>query len=161
MPIVYIGLGSNLQHPQQQIENALIVLSGLENIHLLRSSQLYRSAPWGNLDQPEFVNAVAEIQTELSPSLLLAELLAIEHQFGRERTAARWGPRTLDLDILLYDMEVIDGPELKIPHPHLHERSFVLFPLNELSPQLEIPGHGAISGLLPNVDHSNCMLMQM
>src|ERR1700682_1454369 len=102
MTIVYIGLGSNLADPRMQVENGLRALAGLADTRLLRRSRLYRSAPWGRVDQPEFVNAVAELDTTLAPQVLLDALLAIERHAGRERDATRWGPRVLDLDILVY-----------------------------------------------------------
>jgi 2-amino-4-hydroxy-6-hydroxymethyldihydropteridine diphosphokinase len=152
----YIGLGSNLAGPRDQVERGLGALARLPSSQLRSRSHLYRSAPWGVRDQPEFVNAVAAIQTELSPPALMQAMLAIEREFGRERSGDRWGPRILDLDLLLYDDRIIDEPGLRVPHPHLHERAFVLLPLAEIAPGLQIPGRGSISDLVAQVDVSGC-----
>jgi 2-amino-4-hydroxy-6-hydroxymethyldihydropteridine diphosphokinase len=156
MIIVYIGLGSNLADPRVQVEGGLRSLAGLVDTRLVRRSRLYRSAPWGRADQPEFVNAVAELETTLIPQRLLDALLAIERQAGRERDATRWGPRVLDLDILVYGDLILDTPGLHVPHPHLHERVFVLKPLCEIAPDLQIPGKGRAEALLAQLDASAC-----
>lgn len=156
MTSIYIGLGSNLADPQAQVEGGLRALGGLAETHLLRRSRLYRSAPWGRADQPEFVNAVAQLDTTLAPHILLDALLTIERQAGRERDTTRWGPRVLDLDILLYGDVVLDEPGLHLPHPHLHERVFVLMPLCEIAPELQIPGLGRADALLARLDTSTC-----
>ena len=156
MTLAYIGLGSNLADPRTQVERALRALARLPETRLARQSRLYRSAPWGHADQPEFVNAVAELQTELSPRALLDALLAIERQAGRERDATRWGPRVLDLDILACGDQVIDEPGLHVPHSHLHERAFVLLPLAELAPDMIVPGRGQVSALLTQIDATTC-----
>lgn len=156
MTSAYIGLGSNLADPRAQVEGALLALAALAATRLLRRSCLYRSAPWGRADQPEFVNAVAQLDTTLAPQSLLDALLAIERDAGRERDTTRWGPRVLDLDILLYGDVVLDEPGLHLPHPHLHERVFVLMPLCEIAPQLQIPGHGRADALLMRLDSSTC-----
>ena len=156
MSMVYIGLGSNLADPRAQVEGGLRALAGLAGARLVRSSRLYRSAPWGRADQPEFVNAVAEIDTVLAPQILLDALLAIERHAGRERDATRWGPRVLDLDILSYGDLVLDTPGLHLPHPHLHERVFVLMPLCEIAPHLQIPGKGRVDVLLAQLDAATC-----
>jgi 2-amino-4-hydroxy-6-hydroxymethyldihydropteridine diphosphokinase len=156
MTIVYIGLGSNLADPRAQVEGGLRALAGLADTRLVRRSRLYRSAPWGRADQPEFVNAVAELDTTLTPQSLLDALLAIERQAGRERDATRWGPRVLDLDVLVYGDLVIDMPGLHVPHPHLHERVFVLMPLCEIAPGLQIPGKGRVEVLLAQLDSATC-----
>jgi len=155
-PAAYIGLGSNLAGPRAQVERALERLARLPQSRLIRSSRLYRSAPWGVLDQPEFVNAVAAIETGLSPSALMQALLAIERDAGRDRNGERWGPRILDLDLLLYGALVLAEPGLQLPHPHLHERAFVLLPLAEREPDLDVPGRGHISALLSRVDTAGC-----
>ena len=155
-PAAYIGLGSNLAGPRAQVERALERLARLPQSRLIRSSRLYRSAPWGVLDQPEFVNAVAAIETGLSPSALMQELLAIERDAGRDRNGERWGPRILDLDLLLYGALVFAEPGLQLPNPHLHERAFVLLPLAEIAPHLDVPGRGPIKTLLARVDTSGC-----
>ncbi len=156
MTRIYIGLGSNLADPQAQVEGGLRALGGLAETRLLRRSRLYRSAPWGRADQPEFVNAVAQLETTLAPQILLDALLTIERQAGRERDTTRWGPRVLDLDILLYGDVVLDEPGLHLPHPHLHERVFVLMPLCEIAPELQIPGLGRADALLARLDTSTC-----
>jgi 2-amino-4-hydroxy-6-hydroxymethyldihydropteridine diphosphokinase len=160
MNLVYIGLGSNLADPRAQVEGGLRALAGLADTPLVRRSRLYRSAPWGMADQPEFVNAVAQIETALSPQLLLDALLAIERQAGRERDATRWGPRVLDLDILVYADLTVDMPGLHVPHPHLHERAFVLMPLCEIAPDLNIPGMGRVDTLLARLDTATCRALE-
>lgn len=140
--IAFIGLGSNLEEPRSQLHRAFADLGKLSGTRLLQHSSLYRSAPQGYPDQPDFVNAVAKIDTSLSPQLLLQALLAIERQHGRERTF-RNAPRTLDLDILLYDELQLHEHGLTIPHPQMHRRAFVLQPLLELAPDCVIPAIGA------------------
>jgi len=147
----YIALGSNLAEPARQLELACQALAGLDQTRLLGRSSLWRSAPVGYLDQPDFVNAVAVIETCLGPEPLLDALLGIERQHGRVREFQN-APRTLDLDIALYGDQRIDTDQLTVPHPRMHERAFVLLPLAELAPpDLQIPGHGPLSGLLPGV----------
>jgi 2-amino-4-hydroxy-6-hydroxymethyldihydropteridine diphosphokinase len=160
MTIVYIGLGSNLADPCLQVEGGLRALAGMADSRVVRRSRLYRSAPWGRADQPEFINAVAETETTLTPQRLLGALLAIERQAGRERDATRWGPRVLDLDILVYGDVVLDTPGLHVPHPHLHERVFVLMPLCEIVPQLQIPGKGRADALLARLDMTTCRALE-
>jgi 2-amino-4-hydroxy-6-hydroxymethyldihydropteridine diphosphokinase len=156
MEQVYIGLGSNLADPRLQVERALQALAELPRTKLVQRSRLYRSAPWGRADQPEFVNAVAALQTGSSARELLDALLAIERVAGRARDATRWGPRVLDLDILVYGHCVIDEPGLHVPHPHLHERAFVLLPLAEVAPDLIVPGNGRVADLARGIDASSC-----
>ena len=139
--IAFIGLGSNLEDPRSQLQRAFAELDGLPGTRLATRSSLYRSAPMGYLDQPEFVNAVAKIETILTPQALLQGLLQIEHRHGRERTF-RNAPRTLDLDILLYDDTQLHEHGLTIPHPQMHLRPFVLQPLLEIAPDAAIPGIG-------------------
>lgn len=158
--VAYIGLGSNLAGPHNQVERGLHGLAGLPLSQLLSRSHLYRSAPWGVRDQPEFINAVAGIETALSPQELMQAMLAIERDFGRDRSGDRWGPRVLDLDLLLFADRVIDEPGLRVPHPHLHERAFVLLPLAEIAPALQVPKRGSISDLLAQVDASGCHLLE-
>jgi 2-amino-4-hydroxy-6-hydroxymethyldihydropteridine diphosphokinase len=124
----YIGLGSNLQQPIQQVKQALLHLAELPQTHLLNASPLYRSAPLGPADQPDYINAVAALATRLSPLALLDALQTIERQQGRVREGERWGPRTLDLDLLLYAEQKIQNDRLRVPHPGLGERNFVLYP---------------------------------
>jgi 2-amino-4-hydroxy-6-hydroxymethyldihydropteridine diphosphokinase len=134
----FIGLGSNLGERETQIRLALDDLARLPGTHLIKASSLYDSEPVGEVDQPNFLNAVAEIDTELTARQLLWNLLLIERRLGRVRTQ-KWGPRTIDLDLLLYGSLVVDEPDLQVPHPELIRRSFVLVPLVELDPQLVHP----------------------
>ena len=146
-----MGLGGNLGDAAASLREAFTALGGLPDTRLLRASRLYRTSAWGVTTQPDFVNAVAMIETMLTPSALLGHLLRIERDAGRDRRADgsdRWGPRTLDLDLLLYGDEVIDTPDLTVPHPHLHERAFVLVPLLEIAPDTHIPGRGAAADAL-------------
>jgi 2-amino-4-hydroxy-6-hydroxymethyldihydropteridine diphosphokinase len=157
MENVYIGLGSNLADPPVQIQAALRALAKLPETRLVARSRLYRSAPWGRADQPEFVNAAARIETGLGPRELLDALLALERAAGRERDGTRWGPRVLDMDILVFGAIELDEPGLRLPHPHLHERAFALAPLAEIAPDLEIPGRGRVADLLARIDVSDCV----
>lgn len=134
MERVYIGLGSNLAEPRQQLRGAIAALATIQNSVLKAVSSLYLSDPLGPSDQPRYNNAVAALDTSLPPLKLLDALQAIEQAHGRERKAERWGPRTLDLDILLFGDRLIDEPRLTVPHYHLHARAFVLYPLAELAP---------------------------
>lgn len=143
----FIALGSNLQDPAAQVIRAFGKLAELPQTRLIRQSSLYRTAPVGYDNQPDFINGAAEIATTLPPLELLRALLALEASFGRERPFPN-APRVLDLDLLLYDDQVMQTPELTLPHPRLHERGFVLFPLAEIAPDLEIPGKGRVADLL-------------
>ncbi len=134
MERVYIGLGSNLAEPRQQLRGALDALARIPNSQLAVVSSLYLSDPLGPADQPRYNNAVAALDTSLSPLALLDALQAIERAQGRERKAERWGPRTLDLDILLFGNRLISEPRLTVPHYHMHARAFVLYPLAEIAP---------------------------
>lgn len=143
MTRAYVGLGSNLGDREQAIRSAA------EAIGATRLSTIRETEPWGYEKQPLFLNAVAEIETELGPRELLDELLDVERRLGRTRGAGpRYGPRTIDLDILLFGDETVDEPNLTIPHPQLHERRFVLEPLAELDADLVVPGMGHVSDLL-------------
>lgn len=135
----YVGLGSNLQQPARQITAAFEHLARIPDTRLARRSRLFRTPPWGDTAQPEFVNAVAELETGLSAAQLLQALQSIERDAGRERVR-KWGPRVLDLDLLLHGDDCFDAGALRVPHPHLHERAFVLVPLAELAPDLVVPG---------------------
>lgn len=143
----YIGLGSNLQEPAQQILRACAELAALPHLELRARSPLYRSPPMGPADQPAYINAVLAIATTLAPLALLTQLHAIEDAHQRVRTI-RWGPRTLDLDLLVYDNVQLDTPELTLPHPGIAPRNFVLYPLADVAPDLLIPGLGHIQQLL-------------
>lgn len=144
----YIGLGSNLDDPLAQIKSARMALRVVEGIREAAFSGLYRSPPMGPRNQPDYVNAVMAMETSLAPMELLRILQAIEKKHRRVRTGDRWGPRTLDLDLLLYGQEVIDLPELKVPHVGVDNRAFVLYPLREVAPALVIPGKGALAELI-------------
>jgi 2-amino-4-hydroxy-6-hydroxymethyldihydropteridine diphosphokinase len=131
----YVGVGSNLNDPRAQVLQAFTELDGLPHTRVVRKSSLYRSAPMGHAAQPDFVNAVAQVETGLPAERLLAELQAVEARHGRERSFPN-APRTLDLDLLLYGTARIASPALTVPHPRMHERAFVLKPLLEIAPQL-------------------------
>lgn len=147
----FIALGANLGEPASQIASALTALAALPQSRLGARSSLYRSEPAGFTGQPDFINAVARLDTALAPRALLDALLAIEQAHGRTR-AFRNAPRTLDLDILLYGDLVLDQPGLHLPHPRLHERAFVLLPLAEIAPATVIPGRGRIDALLARIN---------
>lgn len=138
MPVVYIGLGSNLQGPTQQLTSALAELAAHPDLILKNTSDLYSSKPVGPQDQPDYVNAVAELHTDLAPEALLDVLQHIENQHNRVRLR-HWGERTLDLDILLYGDNIINTPRLTVPHKEMYNRSFVLYPLAQIAPQLRLP----------------------
>lgn len=141
--IAFVGLGANLGDAPATVREAMRALDVLPQTRLLRASRLYRSRAWGVETQPDFINAVAMLESRLPARTLLDELLAIERAHGRERAAeVRWGPRTLDLDLLLHGDSIIDEPGLRVPHPHLHERAFALLPLVEVAPDAVIPGRG-------------------
>lgn len=153
--VACIGLGGNLGDVARTLAGALVALDALPGSRLLRASRVYRTPAWGRRDQPDFLNAAALLDTRLAPRELLLELLAVEQRFGRERDAGaggRWGPRTLDLDLLLYGEASVEEPGLRIPHPHLHERAFVLVPLAEIAPEASIPGHGRVREALDGLD---------
>jgi 2-amino-4-hydroxy-6-hydroxymethyldihydropteridine diphosphokinase len=143
--LAYVGLGSNLGDREALVRRAA------ELVGARRLSSLHETEPWGDLDQPRFVNAVAELETGLRPRQLLDHLLDVERRLGRERPGRRWGPRTIDLDLLLYGEEVIDEPGLQVPHPRLLEREFALAPLAELIPTRKIPGNGTVSEALAGI----------
>ena len=148
MERVYIGLGSNLATPIEQLRSALATLAALPHTDLIAQSSFYSSDPLGPADQPRYVNAVAALDTELSPLALLDALQTIELEQGRTRKAERWGPRTLDLDILLFGERLLDEPRLTVPHYHMHARAFVLYPLAEIAPDLKLPDGRALTELL-------------
>ncbi|MFY0678861.1 MAG: 2-amino-4-hydroxy-6-hydroxymethyldihydropteridine diphosphokinase [Neptuniibacter sp.] len=143
----YIGLGSNLEDPVWQVQTALQELSKLNQCSLVRASSLYRSAPVGPQDQPDFINAVVALDTTLEAHILLDQLQALEQSHRRVRER-HWGPRTLDLDLLLYGSEQISTERLTVPHAFMHERGFVLSPLHEISPELIFPNGTLLSQLL-------------
>ena len=147
MTIAYIGIGSNLEEPRAQVLRAFDELAEVADTRVTARSSLYRTAPIGHAAQPDFINAVAALDTRLSPHALLRELQAVEARHGRERSFPN-APRTLDLDLLLYGDARIDKPGLSVPHPRMHERAFVLQPLLEIAPDIEIPHRGRASQYL-------------
>jgi 2-amino-4-hydroxy-6-hydroxymethyldihydropteridine diphosphokinase len=150
---VFVGLGSNLGDREGTLRAAVGRLRHLPETAVLRVSTLRNTDPVGNVDQPRFLNGVVALETGLSARQLLGRLLELERSFGRDRTSVpAQGPRTLDLDLLLYGDDVIDEPGLEVPHPRLHERRFVLEPLAELDPSLEVPGKGSVETLLANLE---------
>jgi 2-amino-4-hydroxy-6-hydroxymethyldihydropteridine diphosphokinase len=146
----YIGLGSNLDDPVGRVQQAFAALAALPESRVIGRSSLYRSAPFGPVEQPDFVNAVALLATSLSAIDLLEQLQKIERQQGRLSGGVRWGPRVIDLDLLLYGDAEIDSATLTVPHPGIVERNFVLLPLRELSPELMMPKLGRVSDIVVN-----------
>lgn len=146
MSVAYVALGSNLQQPQAQVTQALRELSGLPQTQVTASSSLYRTAPLGYDDQPDFINAVARLETSLVPLALLRALLALEDTHGRERPFPN-APRVLDLDLLLYDDIAMQTPELTLPHPRMQTRGFVMLPLAEIAPGLKVGAYGEAAQL--------------
>jgi 2-amino-4-hydroxy-6-hydroxymethyldihydropteridine diphosphokinase len=146
----FVALGSNLDHPAQQVEVAFGMLDDIMGTRLVGRSSLYRSSPLGGIEQPDFINAVAAIETTLAALDLLGRLQHIERTRGRDDVRVRWGPRVLDLDLLVYGDHVIDEPNLTVPHPGIAARNFVLLPLREIAPDLDIPGLGRVRDLAVN-----------
>lgn len=144
----FIGLGANLDDPARHVSGALLALAELPSTRVTAHSGLYSTPPMGPPGQPDYINAVAAIDTRLAALDLLDCLQELERMHGRQRGGERWGPRPLDLDILLYGDLRIEHPRLRVPHPGLHERAFVLYPLAEIAPDLDVPGRGALHGLL-------------
>lgn len=156
----YIALGANKGNVEITLAEALWAIDGLPQTTIRAQSAFYRTPPWGLADQPAFINAVVEIRTRMTAAVVLQQMLEIERRFGRvRRPGQQWGPRELDLDLLLYGNEQIDVPGLHVPHPRLHERAFVLVPLAEIAPNLDIPGRGRVSDLLAAVDASGIEAM--
>ncbi|HET8874252.1 MAG TPA: 2-amino-4-hydroxy-6-hydroxymethyldihydropteridine diphosphokinase [Gaiellaceae bacterium] len=152
MPLVYIGLGSNLGDREATIHRALELLGAGDDIEVTAVSSLVETDPVGYEDQPRFLNGAAALRTELPARDLLERMFAVERKLGRTRTGPRFGPRTIDLDLLLYGQESIDEPGLRIPHPSLAERRFVLEPLAELDKDLRVPGRGSVRALLAGLE---------
>ena len=148
MTLAYVGLGSNLG------DREALIRSAAELIGARRVSTIRETEPWGFVDQPRFLNAVAEVEARVPAVELLGQLAEVEARLGRIRGGERWGPRMIDLDLLVYGAETIDEPGLTVPHPRLHERLFVLEPLAELAPALEVPGRGPVSALLAAIQSS-------
>jgi 2-amino-4-hydroxy-6-hydroxymethyldihydropteridine diphosphokinase len=152
----YVALGSNLGDSQQQLLHAIDALANLPHTRVQARSRFYRTPPWGVRDQPDFLNAVVTLETSLPPHTLLEALLEIERAAGRQRDGVRWGPRKLDLDLLHVDGHTISDETLTLPHPHIAQRAFVLLPLHDVAPALEIPGQGQVDELLRTVDTQGC-----
>jgi 2-amino-4-hydroxy-6-hydroxymethyldihydropteridine diphosphokinase len=147
LTLAYVALGANLGNPELTVKAAIKALDSIPLTQRVAVSSLYRTAPVGLRNQPDFINAVVALDTRLSPQGLLDELFEIEQEFGRQRSVKN-APRTLDLDLLLHDDNVLATPTLILPHPRMHQRAFVLAPLAEIAPAIVIPGHGAVGPLL-------------
>lgn len=148
----FVALGSNLDQPQNQLIDALASLDALDAVHVRKRSSFYRSKPVGPQDQPDYINAVAGVETSLPALELLDRMQEIEDRQGRVRDGTRWGPRTLDLDLLLYGEEQINNKRLTVPHPEMQNRDFVLIPLQEIAPDMFVPGLGPLSGLVNRIE---------
>jgi 2-amino-4-hydroxy-6-hydroxymethyldihydropteridine diphosphokinase len=151
----YVALGSNLDVPRMQVERALAALAELPETRFVLHSSLYRSRPLGPVAQPDFVNAVAGLLTRLDPEALLSRLKALETELGRERPVVRWGPRRIDLDLLVHGDARSAATNLRLPHPGIAERAFVLVPLAEFAPDLVVPGVGRVRDLRARVDSAD------
>jgi 2-amino-4-hydroxy-6-hydroxymethyldihydropteridine diphosphokinase len=149
--LAYVGIGANLGPREETLRRAVELLGGADGVEVVAVSELRETDPVGVVDQPPFLNGAVSVQTTRSPRALLDRLLEIERSLGRVR-GERWGPRVVDLDLLVYGIEVVDEPGLRVPHPRLHERRFALEPLKDLNPELEIPGRGTVSALLAALD---------
>jgi len=148
----WLGLGSNLQQPLQQLQEAMGKIALADGIEVLKTSSFYRTPPWGDQHQDDFINAVVQVDTSLDPLPLLRVLQLIENEMGRLRGERRWGPRLIDIDLLLFGELQLQSVDLEVPHPRMHERAFVLVPLLELDETLKIPGYGDIGKLLKEID---------
>jgi 2-amino-4-hydroxy-6-hydroxymethyldihydropteridine diphosphokinase len=148
----YVGLGANLGDREASLRAALDRLGAMRGVDVVAVSAFRETDPVDYLEQPRFVNAAVAVETDLSPRELLDALLAVERALGRSREGPRYGPRTIDLDLLLYGDEVLEEPGLTVPHPRLHERAFALTPLAELDPGLVVPGRGPVQTLLSNLE---------
>lgn len=155
----YVALGSNLDQPVAQIERAFVALANLEQCRLIARSRLYETQPLGPQDQPEFINAAAGLLTTLTPRQLLVELKRLERELGRTQPVVRWGPRLIDLDLLVHADAQISESDLTVPHPGLPERNFVLYPLRDIAPELLVPGHGRVSRLAARVGGAGLALL--
>ena len=147
----YVGLGSNLGDPRDALRRAIEALRSLPDTRLIKASPLYRTVPFGPVEQGAFINAVAGVVTRQSPTDLLRRLRALERQLGRAESRVRWGPREIDLDLLVHGESTITGDELTLPHPGIPERDFVLYPLRDIAPELHIPGMGRVVDLAARV----------
>jgi 2-amino-4-hydroxy-6-hydroxymethyldihydropteridine diphosphokinase len=151
LSLAYVGLGANLGDRERTLRRALELLAAEEGIEVVAVSRIRETEPWGLEDQPPFLNAAAALETELAPRALLDRLLDIERRLGRTREGPRYGPRTIDLDLLVYGGETVAEAGLRVPHPHLHERRFALEPLGELDADLVVPGQGSVRELLASL----------
>ena len=156
MTAAYVALGSNLGDSRRYLGEAIEAMARLPSTRVTARSRLYRTPPWGMLEQPPFLNAAVRLDTGLAAGELLDALLAIERAAGRTREGERWGPRTLDLDLLHMEGVRMADARLTLPHPRIGERAFVLLPLADLAPGLELPGQGKVAELLAALDHSGC-----
>lgn len=154
----YIGLGANLGEREATLRRAIELLEAEDELDVIAVSRFRETDPVGVVEQPRFVNGVAAVETELLPRELLERLLKIERELGRVRDGTRWGPRTIDLDLLLYGGEIVDEPGMRVPHPRLHERRFALEPLSELDPEAVVPGVGRVPELLAALDRATNQL---
>lgn len=155
----YVAIGSNLANPAQQVASAFDRMSSIRETLVLARSRLYRTAPLGPQDQPEFVNACAGLLTQLAAEALLAALRDIERAMGKVPPPVRWGPRVIDLDLLMLGAEQYEGPELTLPHPRMHERNFVLYPLADIAPTARVPGKGRVADLAQLVGQQGLELL--
>lgn len=152
-----IGLGGNLGEVPERLDAAIAALDALPDVAVMARSRFYRTPPWGHVEQPDFVNAAIAVDTTLPAIELLDALLVTERAFGRVRDGERWGPRTLDLDLLAYGDQVIDNDRLTVPHPRIAERAFVLLPLAEIAVDVTLPGMGRVGDLLGAIDTGGCI----
>jgi 2-amino-4-hydroxy-6-hydroxymethyldihydropteridine diphosphokinase len=148
----YVGIGSNLEQPVRQVRRALAALGALSQTRLELTSSLYRSVPLGPIPQPQYVNAVAGLLTQLEARPFFARLRELQIQLGRQQPTERWGPRLIDLDLLMFAQQSIEEPELTVPHPGIVQRNFVLYPLRDVAPELRVPGCGRVAALAARVD---------
>ncbi len=160
MTVAYVGLGANLGDPVQQVKSGLQSLESIPDTGVTARSSLYRTAPVGPQDQPDFINAVARLETGLPAITLLRRLQDIEDGHGRRRGSQRWGPRTLDLDLLLFGEQEINDETLRVPHPEMTRRGFVLLPLLEIEPDIHIPGHGPAADRLREIGEQGVERLQ-
>lgn len=151
-----IGLGGNLGDVRERLDAAIAALDALPDVAVMARSRFYRTPPWGHVAQPDFVNAAIAVETSLPALALLDALLATERAFGRVRDGERWGPRTIDLDLLAYGEEVVDDERLTVPHPRIAERAFVLLPLADIAAEALLPGMGRVGDMLAKIDTQGC-----
>lgn len=154
-----IGLGGNLGEVRERLDAAIDRLGAEPGLSVTARSRYFRTAPWGSVDQPDFINAAVAVSTTLEPLALLDVLLATEREFGRVRDGERWGPRTLDLDLLAYGDRIVDDVRLSVPHPRIAERAFVLLPLADIAADAVLPGLGRVDALLAGVDATDCVAL--